>query len=250
MTGRTTAAAAALALAAALGSHGASARSPGHGGGAERFHEEPPVLATLQVERLEHRWRDGENSVDWEADAWVGGDVHKLWLKAEGGKPVEGGVEEAEFQALYGRMVSEFWDVQAGVRHDVRPRPQRTYAVLGLQGVAPYFLDVEAQAFLGEDGDLSARVEVETDLLVTQRLVLQPAAELGLSARRVPEVHLGRGLTELELGLRLRYEFAREFAPYVGVAWERKLGETAGIARRHGEDPDDLSFVTGVRFWF
>lgn len=221
-----------------------------HPGQAEQFHEEPPILGTLLIDRLEHRLRDGKDSVDWEVEGWIGGDTHKLWLNMEGSKPVKGGVEEAEFQLLYSRMVSEFWDVQAGVRHDVRPRPQTTYGVVGLQGVAPYFLDVNVQAFLSEDGDASARLEVESDLLITQKLILQPVAEVNFSAQRVPELHLGRGINDVELGLRLRYEFVREFAPYIGVSWERKLGETSNIARQHGEDPSDLSFVTGIRFWF
>ncbi|MGQ9365496.1 copper resistance protein B [Azospirillum sp. ST 5-10] len=217
---------------------------------AERFHEEPPILATLLVDRLEHRWRDGEDSVDWEVEGWVGGDTEKLRFSSEGSKPVDGAVEEAEFQLLYSRMVSEFWDAQVGVRHDVRPVPQTTYGVLGVEGVAPYFLDVTARLFVSEDGDVSARLEAEYDLLITQRLVLQPVAEVNASAQRVPELHAGHGITDVELGLRLRYEVAREFAPYVGVTWERALGETADIARGHGEDPSDLSFVAGVRFWF
>ncbi|QQP90353.1 copper resistance protein B [Skermanella sp. TT6] len=217
---------------------------------AEEFHEEPPILATLLIDRLEHRWRDGENSIDWEVQGWIGGDTNKAWFNAEGSKAVDGEVEEAEFQLLYSRMTSEFWDFQAGIRHDVRPRPQTTYGVVGFQGVAPYFFDVTAQLFLSEDGDLSARLEAEYDLLITQKLVLQPVAEVNVSAQRVRELHVGPGFNDVELGLRLRYEVVREFAPYVGVNWERKLGETADIARDHGEDPSDLSFVTGVRFWF
>jgi copper resistance protein B len=216
----------------------------------EQFHEEPPVLATLLIDRLEHRWRDGENSVDWDVQGWIGGDTNKVWFNAEGSKPVDGKLEEAEFQVLYSRMVSEFWDAQVGIRHDVRPEPQTTYGVAGFQGVAPYFFDVTAQLFVSEDGDFSARLEAEYDLLITQKLILQPVAEMNVSAQRVPELHVGRGINDVELGLRLRYEFVKEFAPYIGVDWERKLGETANIARAHGEDPSDVSFVTGVRFWF
>ncbi|GLR77409.1 copper resistance protein B (plasmid) [Azospirillum oryzae] len=225
----------------------ANAADPPH---AQQFHEEPAILSTLLVDRLEHRWKDGENTLDWDIKGFIGGDTDKLWLNAKGSKPVEGGAEKAEFQLLYSRLVSEFWDVQVGVRHDVRPQPQTTYAVAGFQGLAPYFFDVNAQAFLSEDGALSARLEAEYDLLITQRLILQPVAEMNVSARRVRELDLGRGITDIELGLRLRYEVAREFAPYIGVNWERKLGETADITRRHGEDASAVSFVTGVRFWF
>jgi copper resistance protein B len=216
----------------------------------EPFHEEPPILGTLLIDRFEHRWRDGENSVDWDVQGWIGGDTNKVWFNAEGSKPVEGGVEEAEFQLLYSRMVSEFWDAQVGFRHDVRPQPQTTYGVIGFQGVAPYFFDVTAQLFVSEDGDFSARLEAEYDLLITQKLILQPAAEVNVSAQRVRDLHVGPGFNDVELGLRLRYEFVREFAPYIGVNWERKLGETADIARDHGEDASDVSLVTGVRFWF
>ncbi|WP_169732838.1 copper resistance protein B [Azospirillum halopraeferens] len=217
---------------------------------AERFHEELPILATLRVERLEHRRYDGANTVDWRLHGWIGDGTNKLWFDSEGHRTTDGDVEEAEVRLLYSRMVSEFWDVQAGVRHDLRPRPQTTYGVLGVRGTAPWFIETSAHAFVAEDGALSARLEAEHDLLITGSLVLQPSVEVNLSSRRVHEREIGRGVTDVELGLRLRYEFAREFAPYVGVVWERKLGQTADLARAHGEDAGNLSFVTGVRFWF
>ena len=216
----------------------------------EQFHEEPPILGMLLIDRLEHRWQNGENSVDWDVQGWIGGDTNKVWFNAEGSKPIEGGVEEAEFQLLYSRMTSEFWDAQIGIRQDVRPQPQTTYGVIGFQGLAPYFFDVTAQLFVSEDGNFSARLEAEYDLLITQKLILQPAAEVNVSAQRVRELDVGEGFNDVELGLRLRYEIVREFAPYIGVHWERKLGETADIARDQGENASDVSFVTGVRFWF
>lgn len=247
--GRTALVAVAMVLALSTGAARA-ADGPRLDHQSERFHEEPPILGTLLVDRLEHRWRDGENSVEWDVQGWIGGDTNKLWFNSEGSKVVDGKLERAEFQLLYSRMVSEFWDVQVGVRHDLRPEPQTTYGVLGFQGLAPYFFDVTAQLFVSEDGDLSARIEAESDLFITQKLVLQPFAEMNASAHRVSDLHVGQGINDIELGLRLRYEVAKEFAPYVGVNWERKLGETANIARDHGEDPNDLAFVAGVRFWF
>jgi copper resistance protein B len=235
----------AILLALSAGSARAADEHP-----SEQFHEAPPILGTLLIDRFEHRWRDGENSIDWDVQGWVGGDTNKIWFNAEGSKPVEGGAERAEFQLLYSRMTSEFGDAQIGVRHDVRPRPQTTYGVLGFQGVAPYFFDVNAQLFVSEDGDFSARLEAEYDLLITQKLILQPRAEVNVSAQRVRELDVGPGFNDVDLGLRLRYEVVREFAPYIGVNWERKLGETADIARDHGEDASDVSFVAGVRFWF
>jgi len=122
----------AILLALSAGSARAAEEQP-----PEQFHEEPPVVGTLLIDQFEHRWRDGENSINWDAQGWVGGDTNKVWFNAEGSKPVDGEVEEAEFQLLYSRMTSEFWDAQIGIRHDVRPQPQTTYGVIGFQGVAP-----------------------------------------------------------------------------------------------------------------
>lgn len=209
-----------------------------------------PLLWSVQVERLERRWTDGTGVVAWEGEAFAGGDEHKLRLKAEGQKPDDRATEEAEFQLLYSRMVSDFWDLQAGLRYDVRPEPRTSYAVFGAEGLAPYFIETEAHAFLSEDGDVTGRAEAEFDLLVTQRLVLQPAAEFEVALQDVEELGIGAGPSSVELSFRLRYELAREFAPYVGVHWERKLGETASIARREGEETDTLSVLAGLRFWF
>ncbi len=213
-------------------------------------HDHLPLIGTFKVDHLENRWQDGRNVLKWEAQGWYGGDTEKVWFNTEGEKPAGDGVEEAEFQLLYSRMWSEFWDVQAGVRHDMRPRPQTSYGVVGFKGVAPYFFEVNAQAFISEDGDISARLKAEYELLITQKLILQPSLEANASARRVRELDTGRGFTDITLGLRLRYELVKEFAPYVGVNWERKLGGTARLARADGEDPGSLSFVTGIRFWF
>ena len=213
-------------------------------------HDHLPLIGTFKVDQLENRWQDGRNVLKWEAQGWYGGDTEKIWFNTEGERSAGEGVEEAEFQLLYSRMWSEFWDLQAGIRYDVRPQPQTRYGVVGLNGVAPYFFEVNAQAFISEEGDLSARVKAEYELLITQKLVLQPSLEANLSTQRVRELDTGRGFTDITLGLRLRYELVKEFAPYVGVNWERKLGGTASLARADGEDPGSLSFVTGIRFWF
>lgn len=213
-------------------------------------HDHLPLIGTFKVDHLENRWQDGRNILKWEAQGWYGGDTEKIWFNTEGEKPAGDGVEEAEFQLLYSRMWSEFWDVQAGIRHDVRPQPQTTYGVVGIKGIAPYFFEVNAQAFLSEDGRVSARLKAEYELLLTQKLILQPALEINAAAQRDRALETGRGLTDLSLGLRLRYELVKEFAPYIGINWDRKLGGTASLARAQGEDPDALSFVTGIRFWF
>jgi copper resistance protein B len=202
------------------------------------------------VEELEYRWQDGHDVTAWDAQAWYGGDYNKIRLKTEGAFQLGEGVEEAEVQLLYSRLVGYYWDVQAGLRHDIRPEPSRSYGVIGLQGLAPGFFEIDLAGFVSEEGDLSVRLKAEYDLLVTQYLILQPRAEINLAVQDVPELGIGQGLNDIELGLRLRYEIAREFAPYVGVLWNRKLGETATFARNDGEDADVFSLLAGVRFWF
>jgi copper resistance protein B len=208
------------------------------------------IFTFFQAEQLEYRFKDGNDTLNWDAQGWVGEDYNKLWIKTEGEKEFGGALEEAEIQLLYSRIIHPFWDVQIGGRYDVRPQPQRGYGVLGIQGLAPYYFEVDAAGFVSNKGDVSARLMGEYDLLLTQKLILQPSAELNLAVQEVEELGIGSGLTDVELGLRLRYEFVREFAPYIGVVWERKVGKTADFARQEGEEVDSLSFVTGVRFWF
>ncbi len=153
-------------------------------------------------------------------------------------------------QVLYSRFIAPFWDLQAGVRYDFRPNPSRSFAVLGVEGLAPYWFEFEAAGFISDDGDVSARVEAEYEILFTQRLIAQPLLEVNLAAQDVEELGIGSGFTDIELGLRLRYEIRREFAPYIGLAWTRRLGNTADFARDEGEDVGDLAVVAGVRLWF
>ena len=151
--------------------------------------------------------------------------------------------------ALWSRAIAPFFDFQAGVRQDLTG-PERTHAVIGIQGLMPYRFEVDAAAFVSTKGDVTARIEGELDQRITQRLILQPRAELALSAQDIPELGIGAGLDRIEAGLRLRYEFAREFAPYVGVSQEWRIGDSADFARAAGEDPSVTNYVVGVRFWF
>lgn len=208
------------------------------------------VFSLLLIDRLEYRWHEGVNTAHWNAQAWIGGDYNRIWFKSDGIKSVNGAVEEAEAQLLYSRLITPFWDLQAGVRYDDKPRPSRNYAVLGLQGLAPYWLEVGAAAFISEKGKLSARIEAEQDLLLSQRVILQPRFETNLAVHKEPELGVGQGVNDVDLALRLRYEIRREFAPYVGISWRRKLGSTASLARVSGQDVDDLAVVAGIRFWF
>ena len=194
------------------------------------------------------RTRDDKDIFSWHAEAWIGGDSSKFWLKSEG-ESVAGDLHHAELQALYSVPDSDFWDVQAGVRYDFEPEGRASLAV-GLEGLAPYFFETEATAFLSEDGDLSVRFKQEFDFLLTQRLVLTPSAELEASASDVPELGIGAGFTEAKLEITLRYEITRKFAPYVALEYERALGETASIARAAGEHVETTSLRAGLRFWF
>lgn len=219
--------------------------------GAKAAELDDQIVTSLEAEQLEYRIGSGGDGVfAWDAQGWAGTDYDKVVLKSEGEVPVGESVETAEMQLLYRRLISDFFDVQGGVRYDFRPDPSRVYGVLGLQGLAPYFIEVDANMFLSDQGDVSSRLEAEHDLLLTQRLVLQPSAELDIGFSDDSEIGAGSGVRSLELGLRLRYEVERKFAPYLGVHWERKFGETANFARDEGEGTNDITFVTGVRAWF
>lgn len=193
--------------------------------------------------------------VEWDVDGWLGGDFNKLRLKSEGERVTRGaGGGEVEVQALYSRLVAPFWELQAGVRHDTSfgpgPDRSRSFLVLGLQGLAPYWFEVEPAFFLSDDGDLSARLTASTDLLLTQRLILQPEIEIDLAASTVEAFGVGSGLTEAAVDLRLRYEIRRELAPYVGLSWSRRFGKTAELARSEGEQVVTRSVLVGLRIWF
>jgi|SRR5579884_2341371 len=211
--------------------------------------EDSRLYTFLEVEQFEYRI-GSEDTLSWEAQGWFGGDYNKVWLKTRGDHAIDAETKNAEVQLLYSRAIAAFWDLQIGGRYDMRPDPSRGYAVLGIEGLAPYFFEVDAAAFVSNKGDASARVEARYDLLLTQRLIVRPSVELNFAAQEVKELDIGSGLSGVELGLRVRYEIVREAAPYIGVSWERKAGRTADFARRKGEEVDDLTFVTGVRFWF
>ncbi|MBC7160010.1 MAG: copper resistance protein B [Porphyrobacter sp.] len=207
------------------------------------------TTGTIMFDRLEARVAGGEDRYLWDAQGWYGGDYDRLWLKSEGEGAFDGEVESAEMQALWSHAIGPFFDLQGGLRYDLEP-DSRAHAVLGLQGLAPYMFEVDAAAFLSDEGDLTARMEAEYDQRITQRLILQPRVEVALAAQDIPDRGIGAGISSVETGLRLRYEFAREFAPYVGVGYEARLGETADRARAAGEDPDRFSLLLGLRAWF
>lgn len=208
------------------------------------------TYAQWMLDRLEYRAGKGADGYAWEGEGWIGGDINRFAVKSEGEGRFGGALERAEVQALYSRAIDPWFNLQAGVRQDWGEGPDRSYAVIGIDGLAPYWFEVGAQAFLSTRGDAHLRLEASYDQRITQRLILQPAAEFNLAAQDVPELGIGAGPSDIELGLRLRYEIAREFAPYVGVNWERKLGDTADHARAAGDKPSATSLVIGLRAWF
>jgi len=203
----------------------------------------------VMADRLELQ-SAGEEALVWDAQGWVGKDLDKLWIKSEGEYSFdEDEIEDAEIQALWSHAVSPFWELQAGVRYDLEPKG-RTHGVLGVQGLAPYWFEIDAAAFLSHKGDLTARVEAEYDMLLTQVLILQPRVELEASAQDILELGIGGGFTGLDAGVRLRYELKREFAPYIGVEWQKAFGDTADFITADGGDADKIAAVAGIRAWF
>lgn len=202
------------------------------------------------AERLEYQSNEGAPALLFDGQGWWGTDRNKIWVKSEVERDFdEGRFEEAELQALWSRPISRFFDVQAGVRHDFVRGADRTFGVVGVQGLAPYWFEIDAALFVSGEGDISARFEAEYDLLLTQRLILQPRTELNFSVTDAEDAGVGSGLSTAEVGVRLRYEIRRQFAPYVGVSWERAVGETAGFAPADGENVGAVSLVAGLRLW-
>lgn len=206
-------------------------------------------VSTVMVNLAEYQARSGADGYRWEGQAWFGGDINRFVVKSEGEGTRGEGVEAAEVQALYSRAVGAYTDLQAGVRQDVEPYG-RTYATVGFESLLPYWFDVEGAAFLSTKGDVLARLEGTYDLRLTNRLILQPRAELNFAAQNTPETRTGSGLSNAELGLRLRYEIRREFAPYIGVSWDQKAGKTADYARARGQGAEATSVVVGIKAFF
>jgi copper resistance protein B len=208
-----------------------------------------PLLTMIVVDQLEIRAADGSDPLVWDAEGWIGKDLHKFWIKTEG-EYLDGRVEEMELQALYSRAVAPFWDVQLGWRRDIRPTPERDWLAFGLKGLAPYFFDIDVALFVGDSGRTAARLQAEYEAMLTQRLILVPEIELNLYGKDDPATGIGSGLANIEAGLRLRYEIRREFAPYIGLNWTRLYGRTAEFTRAEGAAVDDTQLVIGVRAWF
>ena len=233
---------------AADGVYGAKAMHMGrhhldkfHGG--QKFAQVMLNIAEAQISK-------GRDSFEWDAEGWYGGDISRLLIKSEGEGEFGCSIEKVEFQALYSHAVGPYFNVQGGIRYDIEPNPSRAYATIGFEGLAPGFFDVEGALFLSNKGELLARAEGYYDQRITQRLILQPRAEVNFAAQSTRETLTGAGLSNAEVGLRLRYDIRREFAPYVGVQYRQAFGQTRDYLRDAGEDTGGWSLLTGVRVWF
>jgi len=206
-----------------------------------RSHHGGTMAGLLMMDRLESQ-AEHDNVLSWEGYAWIGGDLNKLWLESEGEWiSHQETIEKADLQVLYSRAVSPYFDLQTGYRHDFESAHSNHFAVVGVHGLAPYWFELSASAMVGERGDVLAAFAAEYDLLLTQRLIVQPSVELEISAQDISDSGVDSGPSSVEAGVRVRYELHRQFAPYIGVSWHREFGEQgdAGVA-----------FVAGLRTWW
>lgn len=203
----------------------------------------------ILLDRLEAIDTDRGTGQDWEARAWIGGDIDRLWLRSEGARD-NGRSQSASLEAFYGHAISPWWDLLVGARQDLAPGDRRSWAAVGVQGLAPYKFETEATLYLGNGGRAALRLEGEYDVLLTNRLILQPRVEADVALTDDDRRGIGSGLEQVEAGVRLRYEFTRRFAPYIGWVHTRSFGDTARRAALEGERPRDNQFVAGIRLWF
>lgn len=210
------------------------------------------VFYTVRANRFEQRFQDGDNMALWDVIGWAGDDYNKVYFKSEGDYNTSAQKHEStRTELLYSRNVSTFWDIQGGLRHDfIKGADDRDYAALSFYGMAPYWFEVDASSYVSDEGDISARIEAEYDLMLSQRLILQPRFETELAMQDVQEYNVGSGINSIEFGTRLRYEITRKIAPYVGVEWTQNLGETKNLLEAAGEDTEKTAIVAGIRFWF
>jgi len=210
--------------------------------------EDDPVLTKFMLNEFETS-DEAENPFTWNAQLWIGKDLNKFWIKTEG-EQEDGRTEESEVQLLYSKAIAPYWDIQMGVRRDNRNDIDRDWLVIGYEGLAPYFFEIDTALFLGKSGQAALRLEAEYELILTQKLVLSPEVEVNIYAEEDSERSTGAGLSNIEAGVRLRYEIRREFAPYIGVTWNSLYGDTADIAKTSGDEASNTSVVIGIRAWF
>ena len=211
--------------------------------------DDAATFAMLKFDRLERADTGDGVAIAWKFAAWAGGDFDKLLVRSEGER-AQGGLEPSDAEVLWSHAVAPYWDTELGVRHDFGPGPNRNWAAFGVQGLAPYWFEVGATAYVGDAGRTALRLEVDYELSLTQRLILQPRFELNAYGKDDPAAYIGSGLSDTEFGLRLRYEIRRQFAPYIGIEQSRRYGRSADYMRAAGFDVDDTYWVVGLRVWY
>lgn len=215
---------------------------------------ESSIHGMFLAEELEYGFNGGANPVTWDVTSWVGSDWNRIWFKSEGEMPTAHLGVEGEAQLLYSRLITPFWECQVGVRGDLLAESGSTQGrgllVVGFEGLAPYWFEIVPAIFVSHEGDVSARLRASHDLFVTQRLIAQSSFEANVAIQSVPKFGVGAGFNDIKLGLRIRYEIAREFAPYIGISWQQTFAETARLRRDAGRGSSDLQGVAGIRFWF
>ena len=204
----------------------------------------------VTIDLLEVGVQKGRDSYRFEGEAFTGGNINRFGIKFEGEGAFGERIDDLELQALYSRAIAPYWNLQAGVRYDIKPDPSRTYLVAGVEGIAPYWFKVNAAGFVSNKGEVRARLEASYDQRLTQSLILQPRVEANIAFQDIRAIGVGSGLTDFEAGLRLRYEIEQEIAPYIGVEWRKQTGATARFSRAAVEDPETISLVAGIRIWF
>ncbi len=212
--------------------------------------EDDPTLVKVMIDQMEVRSTDGPNPFVLEADAWIGKDLNKAWFKFNGER-VDGNWEALDVEARYSRAIDTYWDLQIGLRHDARPSNEtRDWLAVGIRGLAPYFFDIDSSVYVNKDGRVGLNFQAEYEMLFTQKLILTPEITADFFSKSDKALDSGSGLARTEMGLRLRYEIRREFAPYIGVNWEKSYGQTADLRKAAGEKTDDVQIVAGIRIWF
>jgi len=202
--------------------------------------------------QLEGRTSGPETEFRWDGEGWVGTDEHRLWMKSEGYVNEQGQVRDGIHEMLYARPIPflRYFDWQAGLRYDGDTSRERLWGAVGVEGLAPGFFATEATLYVRDAGHVAGRINGSYDLLFTNRLIAQPQIELNLYSKTDRARGIGSGLAELDTGLRLRYEFSRKFAPYIGVAYDGAFGDTATFVRREGGIVHDVRFIFGIRIWY
>lgn len=216
-----------------------------------KHHHGGSTVLSLNAERFEYQTNEGAPVFAWFAQGSWGSDLHKLVAKTEGEYDDEAhALEELEIQLLYSRAIAAFWDLQTGIRHDFYPKPGRSFVTFGLEGIAPYWLETDIASFLSDQGDVYMRLEIERDLLLSPRLILQPRVELNTAFSNDHAVGIASGLNTMDAALRLHYDLSTQFKPYLGINFYQSFGGTADLQRQEDEDTEQLSFVAGIKFWF